>query len=92
MAAFTESRDTLPLGQKANKLAAQKMRSGIIDLIEDAEEDQVDDEEGREWEEAQIRRGEQRRVLTTDQVKATYRPTPSKLAITLPKYRSRQLS
>lgn len=53
------------------------MRSGIIDLIEDAEEDQAEDEEGREWEEAQIRRGEQRRIITTDGAKATYRPTPS---------------
>ncbi len=84
VAAFTESRDTLPLGQKANKLAAQKMRSGMIDLIDDAEEDQAEDDEGREWEEAQIRRGEQRRVLTTDKTKQTYRPTPIPHASTLP--------
>jgi len=54
------------------------MRSGMIDLIDDAEEYQAEDEEGREWEEAQIRRGEQRRIITTDQHKPTYRPTPSK--------------
>lgn len=36
------------------------MREGIIDMIQDAEEDEQD-AEAREWEEAQIKRGEQRR-------------------------------
>lgn len=60
MAEFTGAQETIPLGKKANKEAAERMRSGMVDMIHDAEEDE-DDEEAREWEMAQIKRGEQRR-------------------------------
>lgn len=60
MAAYTGADEKVPLGSKANKEAARKMREGIIDMIQDAEEDEQD-AEAREWEEAQIKRGEQRR-------------------------------
>ena len=49
------------MGKKANKEAAERMRSGMVDMILDAEEDE-DDDEAREWELAQIKRGEQRRT------------------------------
>lgn len=51
----------------------------MVDMIQDAQEDLEEDSEGREWEEAQIRRGEQRRVHTSDARKPAYRPTPSEL-------------
>lgn len=60
MAEFTGAKESIPLGKKANKEAAQKLRTGMIDMIHDAEEEE-DDEEAREWELAQIRRGEQGR-------------------------------
>lgn len=60
MAEFTGATETIPLGKKANKEAAEKMRSGMIDMIQDVAEDE-EDEEARQWEEAQIKRGEQRR-------------------------------
>jgi GC-rich sequence DNA-binding factor len=62
-AEFTGALETVPLGRKANKLAADRMKAGMVEMIEDAEgEEGESDEEAREWEEAQIRRGEQRRV------------------------------
>lgn len=61
MADFTGAKESIPLGKKANKIAADKMRSGMVEMIQDAEEEDEDDEESREWELAQIRRGEERR-------------------------------
>lgn len=61
MAEFTGARETVPLGKKANKEAAERMRSGMVDMIHDAEDDE-DDDEAREWELAQIKRGEQQRT------------------------------
>lgn len=60
MAEFTGAQESIPLGKKANREAAKKLRTGMIDMIHDAEEEE-DDEEAREWELAQIRRGEQGR-------------------------------
>lgn len=68
LADFTGAKETVPLGKKANKAAAQLLRSGMIDMIQDAEEDE-DDEEAREWELAQIRRGEQQRRESGNQVR-----------------------
>lgn len=65
-AEFTGALESVPLGRKANKLAAAKMKAGMAEMILDAEGEigEEDDEEAREWEEAQIKRGEQRRVET----------------------------
>lgn len=38
------------------------MREGISDMIHDAQEEEEEDPEAREWEEAQIKRGEQKRA------------------------------
>jgi GC-rich sequence DNA-binding factor len=48
------------------------MRSGMVDMIQDAEEED-EDEEAKEWEEAQIRRGQTRRGGST-QVSGSDRP------------------
>lgn len=84
LAAYTGSLEKVPLGTKANREAAKKMRSGMEELILDAEEEDAGDEEAREWEEAQIRRGEQGRDdigpgggRDKRRAKKTYRPPPS---------------
>lgn len=59
MADFTGAQEKVPLGKKANKEAAQRLKAGMIDMIDDVE-DEPEDEEQREWELAQIKRGEQR--------------------------------
>lgn len=60
MADYTGAKESIPLGKKANRAAAEKMRSGMVEMIQDAEEDE-EDEEMRDWENAQIKRGEQGR-------------------------------
>lgn len=59
----------LPLGKKANALAATTLKNSMAELINDAQEENEqdsmmangdEDDEGREWEEAQIKRGEGR--------------------------------
>ena len=59
----------LPLGKKANALAAKNLKSSMAELLNDAQEENEqdslmangdEDDEGREWEEAQIKRGEGR--------------------------------
>lgn len=64
MADFTGVNESVPLGKKANKEAAKRLRSGMIDMIQDAEEEE-EDEEAMEWEQAQIRRSEPRRTVET---------------------------
>jgi hypothetical protein len=57
LAAFTDSTITLPLGKKANKAAALKLRQEIGEMIDDVGmEVEEEDDEQREWEAAQIRR------------------------------------
>lgn len=88
LAGYTGSAEILPLGKKANKEAAERMRSGMIDMIQDvADEENEDgeDAEQREWEEAQIRRGEGRKVVTSEKSsKRPYKPTPIPRTGTLP--------
>lgn len=64
MADFTGVNESVPLGKKANKEAAKRLRTGMIDMIQDAEEEE-EDEEAMEWEQAQIRRSEPRRTVET---------------------------
>lgn len=61
MADFTGANESVPLGKKANKEAAERMKSGMIDMIQEVADEDPEDEEQREWEDAQIRRGESRR-------------------------------
>lgn len=68
MADFTGAKESIPLGKKANRIAAEKMRSGMVEMIQDAE-DEEEDEEGKEWELAQIRRGEQYTRETNNSVR-----------------------
>jgi GC-rich sequence DNA-binding factor len=57
MAAFTDSLSRLPLGKRANADAARRLREEMGEMIDDVEMDVRDeDEEMKEWEEAQIRR------------------------------------
>ena len=57
MAAFTDSLSRLPLGKRANADAARRVREEMGEMIDDVEMDVRDqDEEMKEWEEAQIRR------------------------------------
>lgn len=57
MAAFTDSLSRLPLGKRANAEAARRLREEMGEMIDDVEMDVRDeDEEMKEWEEAQIRR------------------------------------
>jgi GC-rich sequence DNA-binding factor len=55
-AEFTGANERMPLGKKANREAARRMKEGIVDMIEEVQDDDESDEEAREWEEAQIRR------------------------------------
>ena len=82
LAAYTGSMEKVPLGKKANKEAARKLRGEMGEMIEEVEGDvSEEDEEMRRWEEAQIRRGgdgakrESAKKLGT--AKKSYRPAPS---------------
>lgn len=58
LAQFTGADETVPLGRKANRDAAIKLRGEMGEMIEEAEGDvSEEDEEMKRWEEAQIRRG-----------------------------------
>lgn len=58
LADFTGSMEKVPLGRKANREAAIRMRGEMGELIEDVEgEVSEEDEEMKRWEEAQIKRG-----------------------------------
>ncbi|KAL8278337.1 hypothetical protein RQP46_009229 [Phenoliferia psychrophenolica] len=85
LAEFTGAQETVPLGKKANKEAAERMRSGMVDMIQDAQED-ADDDEAQEWELAQIKRGEQRRTgaSKSSPAKRAYRAAPIPSSSTLP--------
>ncbi|GAA5886767.1 hypothetical protein JCM6882_005881 [Rhodosporidiobolus microsporus] len=65
LAAYTDSLTSLPLGKKANKAAALKLRQEMGEMIDDVAMDvEEEDEEMREWEAAQVRRaggGDERR-------------------------------
>ncbi|KAK4050355.1 hypothetical protein OIO90_005148 [Microbotryomycetes sp. JL221] len=81
VAQYTGVNDIVPLGKKANKDAAKRMKEGMIDLIDEAEDEyRSDDEETREWEQAQIKRGEQQYRMEQEQTqtgtKRGYRPAP----------------
>jgi hypothetical protein len=93
MADYTEANERLFLGKKANKTAARRLQGEIGEMIADrsvayfryrieltsSEADAEDDEETREWEEAQVRRGgtwEAEKPIAK-QPKQTYAAAPS---------------
>ncbi|GAA5906527.1 uncharacterized protein JCM6883_004506 [Sporobolomyces salmoneus] len=89
LADFTGSFEKIPLGRKANREAAIKLKGEIGEMIEEVEEEksEEEDEEMKRWEEAQIRRGAEEgraRGETNNNVKKTYRPMPIPQLTTLP--------
>lgn len=95
LAAYTGADIRLPLGKRANTAAAAQMRAEMGEMIEDVEMDvRDDDEEMREWEEAQIRRaGGAREVEKADRKDegrtGVYRPAPSTSAANSSSYHDR---
>jgi hypothetical protein len=83
LAAYTDSLTSLPLGKKANKAAALKMRQEMGEMIDDVGmEVEEEDDEQREWEAAQIRRAGGERVKRDEgkngkEGKKPYRAAPS---------------
>lgn len=83
LAAYTGADTRLPLGKRANAAAAAQLRAEMGEMIEDVEMDvRDDDEEMREWEEAQIRRAggareTEKKAGKDDGRKGVYRPAPS---------------
>ena len=53
MAEYTGAQEAIPLGKKATKERERLRREGIVSLINDAEEEDDEDDEGLEWEMAQ---------------------------------------
>ncbi|GAA5862749.1 hypothetical protein JCM1840_002660 [Sporobolomyces johnsonii] len=88
MAAFTGALEKIPLGKKANKEAAARMRTEMGEMIDDVEMDvEEEDEEMRRWEVEQIRRGGEGRRERGEgktSTKRPYRPAPIPQAATLP--------
>lgn len=91
--AFTGAKERIALGKKGRKDMERKRKDEMRALIEGGQDDDdvmllgggkkaninEDDEEEREWELAQIRRGEQRRgTATGDDDGEPYRPASSK--------------
>ena len=91
---YNSSKSALPIGKRANAAAARSMKESMKELIDEAQEEDFPganeengmeeeeddfDEGGREWEAAQIKRGEGRRVVLNDEVegKKVYRAKPS---------------
>ncbi|GAA5934347.1 uncharacterized protein JCM15063_004548 [Sporobolomyces koalae] len=88
LAAYTGSMDKIPLGRKANREAAIKLRGEMGDMIDDVEGDvSGEDEEMKRWEDAQIRRGGDGDRTTKEpqaDVKQTYRSAPIPQSTTVP--------
>ncbi|KAG8885034.1 hypothetical protein FRB98_002034 [Tulasnella sp. 332] len=83
-AEFTGAKERIALGKKAKKVEAGRRRAGMVEMIEDAEQD--GDEEHREWENAQLRRnvGNENGRETSAPVKAVYKPAAIPMATTIP--------
>lgn len=78
MAEYTGARERIPLGKSATEQRKKAVRAGMVDLINDAAEEDEDDDEVREWEAAQARRGDaQQTRLVSASGRAPYRPAPS---------------
>ncbi|KAI5481193.1 GC-rich sequence DNA-binding factor [Pseudohyphozyma bogoriensis] len=81
MAEFTGAQEKVALGKKANKEAAARLRKGMEEMIDDAEEDAEQDG----WEEEQIRRGEGRKTDRDREERGkVYRAAPIPASSTVP--------
>ncbi|KAI0330494.1 GCFC-domain-containing protein [Cubamyces sp. BRFM 1775] len=72
-AEYTSAQERIALGKKSRKVEAQKRREEMNEMIVDAEEE---DEETREWEQAQLRRGGLQPEAAEPAPKPVYKPAP----------------
>ncbi|KAH9851709.1 nineteen complex-related protein 2-domain-containing protein [Lenzites betulinus] len=72
-AEYTSAQERIALGKKSRKKEAAKRREEMNDMIMDAEDE---DEETREWEEAQLRRGGLQPESAEPAPKPVYKPAP----------------
>ncbi|KAI0754740.1 GCFC-domain-containing protein [Daedaleopsis nitida] len=72
-AEYTSAQDRVALGKKSRKREAQKKRAEMNEMIIDAEEE---DEETKEWEQEQLRRGGLRQQSAEPAPKPVYKPAP----------------
>ncbi|KAI0647843.1 GCFC-domain-containing protein [Trametes meyenii] len=72
-AGYTSAQERIALGKKSRKKEAQKRRDEMNDMILDAEEE---DDETREWEQEQLRRGGLRPEADEPAPKPVYKPAP----------------
>ncbi|KAI0822058.1 nineteen complex-related protein 2-domain-containing protein [Trametes gibbosa] len=72
-AEYTSAQERIALGKKSRKKEAAKRREDMNDMIVDAEEE---DEETREWEQEQLRRGGLRPAPAEPAPKPVYKPAP----------------
>jgi len=81
LADFTGSKESIPLGSKARKKSEQKRKEGILELINDVEDEFAEqDEEAMEWENAQVRRGARFQEEVSQSTTQAYRSLPSTLS------------
>ncbi|KAG8934755.1 hypothetical protein FRC02_009336 [Tulasnella sp. 418] len=84
MAEYTGAKERIPLGKKAKKEEARRRREGMIEMIENAEDD---DEESKEWELAQLRRNarpDEDREAAKAKAQKIYKPAPIPDPIPIP--------
>ncbi|KAI1794968.1 GCFC-domain-containing protein [Ganoderma leucocontextum] len=72
-AEYTSAQERIALGKKSRKKEAQKRRAEMTEMIVDAEEE---DEETKEWEQEQLRRGGLRAESVEPAAKPVYKPAP----------------
>ncbi|KAH9924304.1 GCFC-domain-containing protein [Epithele typhae] len=80
-AEYTSAQERIALGKKSRKKEAQKRRVEMNDMIVDAEEE---DEETKEWEQEQLRRGGLRAESVEPAPKPVYKPAPIPMATPIP--------
>ncbi|RXK36353.1 hypothetical protein M231_06390 [Tremella mesenterica] len=77
LADYTEENEKIYLGKNANKVAARRHKGEMNELIAEREAEDEDDEETREWEEAQARRaGRWEEQVPEKKVQKGYQPAP----------------
>ena len=75
---YTSAQDRIALGKKSRKVEAAKRREAMKEMIEDVYVGDEEDEETKEWESEQLRRGGHHAPEpTASKVKQVYKPAPS---------------
>ncbi|KAG8745828.1 hypothetical protein FRC10_006855 [Ceratobasidium sp. 414] len=72
-AEYTGAQERIALGKKGRKEAERQRKAGMIEMIEDVEED---DEETQAWELAQVRRGGNNNRTLVVEERQVYKPHP----------------